>query len=492
VDQLRARLEDYVAEMGAAIFEFRAGHSTVLDVERIEDRFDDIVDPAGALTRARREAEAATGSSVGDAWWRLASAFGAIALDRATRPLSRPLSEREAATRVTLDGDEMTLFAGRGRLAREPDPDRRHRLEDVLAAAEEGLVERREELFVRTGETLAELGFDSVRAWCSWRLGGLDHDHWRDQATHFLEATEASYAGRRRELLMAIGVDERATRRSDFGRAIALAEHDPLFPAGKLRDAAVSIIGGLGIDLARIPGLRIDDEDRPGKNPRACCIGVRVPDDVRVIVTARSGLAAYDALLHELGHGLHHAFTSPALPAERRLRMDSALTEAWAMLLQYRVTDPAWLAIGPTSARSDAIAHDARSRRLMMLRRFAGKLRWELELATLNPGSTPRPLAELYEDEMTRATGFPHRAGAYLADTDPLLESFQYFRAWCLEAALAEHLRDRHGRDFWRAKGTGDLLKELWNTGGTYSADELSAELGLGELTVEPLLRELG
>ena len=79
----------------------------------------------------------------------------------------------------------------------------------------------------------------------------------------------------------------------------------------------------------------------------------------------------------------------------------------------------------------------------------------------------------------------------HLIDTDPDLYCADYLRAWCLEAKLSEHLRERFGRRFWRERGAGDLLKELWNTGATYTADGLADELGLGPIDTEALIEDL-
>ena len=65
---------------------------------------------------------------------------------------------------------------------------------------------------------------------------------------------------------------------------------------------------------------------------------------------------------------------------------------------------------------------------------------------------------------------------------------FFLLRGWCLEAQLSELLRERFGRRFWRERAAGELLKELWNTGATYSAEEIAAQLGLGALEIDRLI----
>ena len=132
-----------------------------------------------------------------------------------------------------------------------------------------------------------------------------------------------------------------------------------------------------------------------------------------------------------------------------------------------------------------------RLRKLALLRRYTAKIRYELELNALRADEPCRALSELYASELSQATGFRYRSEPYLEDTDPGFYSVDYFRAWCLEVQIAEVLRERFGRRFWKEKRAGDLLKELWNTGGSYTASQLAEELGVGEIDPAPLVAEL-
>jgi hypothetical protein len=240
-----------------------------------------------------------------------------------------------------------------------------------------------------------------------------------------------------------------------------------------------------------VPGIEVDAEPRPRKHPRACCFAPRVPGEVIVLLAPRGGVDDWEALFHETGHAFHAAFTSPDLPVERRRIGDPALTETWAFLLHYRIADPAWIPDVVPAPRAERFARAIAFRKLALLRRYAAKIRYELELNALPAGVDPRPLADLYAEELSSATGYVYREGSYLADTDPLLYSVDYLRAWCLEVQLAESLRERFGRRFWRERGAGELLKQLWNTGSTYTADGIADELGVGPIDVEPLIAEL-
>jgi len=69
----------------------------------------------------------------------------------------------------------------------------------------------------------------------------------------------------------------------------------------------------LGFDMTAIPNIRLDLEDRPQKNPRACVIPSNPPEVVHLITRAQGGLSDYQAFMHEAGHALHYAGVDPRL-----------------------------------------------------------------------------------------------------------------------------------------------------------------------------------
>ena len=79
-------------------------------------------------------------------------------------------------------------------------------------------------------------------------------------------------------------------------------------------DVCMASVQALGFDMTAIPNIRLDLEDRPQKNPRACVIASDPPDVVHLITRAQGGLADYQAFMHEAGHALHYAGVDPRLP----------------------------------------------------------------------------------------------------------------------------------------------------------------------------------
>ena len=489
MERLRERFESFWEAQAAAVYRFRSGRSAVLDLARVDGEFGDITS-GEALEEIRKGQEWASWADARDAWRRLHVGVARAALAAHARALAVELGEREAAAVVRVDGEERTLFAWESRTALEDDAGRRRRIEDAVDGRLAELNALREELRARTGEALERFGFPSVRAFAEAALDGVDFDAWGAAASRLLEATDSAYRDGLRAALPEVNARPEHARRGDLERWLRLDAYRELFPANRLRACFDHTVEGMRIRLNDLPGISIDDAPRPGKNPRACCVAERLPGAIHVVLLPRGGLDDYEAFFHECGHALHFAHTEAALPIERRVVLDRGTAELWAFLLQYRIHDPDWIADGPAAVRAGAFVETARLRKLAGVRRCAAKVRFELELEGLPNGQDPAPLAPRYAEELSLGTGAQHAEARYLYDTDPWLYSVDYLRAWCLEAQLAEYLRTRFGRRFWRERRAGDLLKELWNTGATYTAEQLAGELGIGPISVDPLIEQ--
>src|SRR5436305_13005370 len=95
--------------------------------------------------------------------------------------------------------------------------------------------------------------------------------------------------------------------------------------------------------MTAIPNIRLDVEDRPQKNPRACVIASSPPEVVHLITRAQGGLSDYQAFLHEAGHALHYAGCDPRLPFTfRSISRDHALTEIYSYIFEAISREPGW------------------------------------------------------------------------------------------------------------------------------------------------------
>jgi hypothetical protein len=125
---------------------------------------------------------------------------------------------------------------------------------------------------------------------------------------------------------------------------------------------------------------------------------------------------------------------------------------------------------------------------LHFLRRYAGKLRYELALYR---GDVPwRSLPDLYVETLGRATSFRYRTADAFVDVDPRFYAARYLRAWQLQAALAEVLRERYDADWWRNPRAGPyVVGQLFAEGQGELADALAARVAGRGLSFGPVVR---
>src|SRR5574341_1613021 len=86
-------------------------------------------------------------------------------------------------------------------------------------------------------------------------------------AAAVLAATDASWRGLAADLARR-EMAPTELRERDLPRLERLAHENRAFPPARLRVDGAAAFRGLGIDLAALPGLAIDDAPRPGKSPR--------------------------------------------------------------------------------------------------------------------------------------------------------------------------------------------------------------------------------
>ena len=229
----------------------------------------------------------------------------------------------------------------------------------------------------------------------------------------------------------------RRTRTSHYLRRLSPLEST--YTKERSVDVCMASVLALGFDMTAIPNIRLDLEDRPQKNPRACVIASDPPDVVHLITRAQGGLADYQAFMHEAGHALHYAGVDPRLPYTfRRISRDHALTEIYSYIFEAITREPGWHALhfglyrraGGGERAGDALPRGAA---LSPLHREAA-VRARL-LVELRGGAAAR-LERDYATLLTEATGIRYDPRGYVADMDSGFYSADYLRAWIRSAQL--------------------------------------------------------
>jgi hypothetical protein len=486
IERLRREAEALSEGVARALWQAHAGHVEAAALQPLYARHAAAYDEdALALTHEMVEASAPVDRALAD--W--------VAETRVARALAA-LDEREIAwersAHVRLPDGRVVEY-GRVPIALANATERAERL--ALDEARSALVHRelaplRRERLQREHEAAAALGFGADYLTTFERLSGIALEPLGVQCDRLLADTQSmwdellpTFAKRR------LGLTARELTRADTMALFRAPEFDAGFLPGAMLASVRTQLAAMGLEPTAGGRVRYDVEERPGKRARAFCAPVRVPDEVHLVLRPMGGAQDWRTLLHEAGHALHFAHMRPTLPFEARWAGDNSVTEGYAMLFDHLLLDRAWLGRYATleSARLPEFLRAAAFQELFFVRRYAAKLRYEL---ALHGGESLDALPDRYVATMDAATSVRHQPADALVDVDPRLYVVRYLRAWQLQAALAEGLRDRFNEDWWRNPRCGPwLIEQLFAEGQGISAEEVASRAGATELAFEPVVR---
>jgi len=293
-------------------------------------------------------------------------------------------------------------------------------------------------------------------------------------------------------LKKSLGIKASEAKRADALALFRASEYDDAFPGNQMETVVRRQVMEMGIDPTARGRIVFDVGEREGKRSRAFCSPVRVPDEVYLVLRPHGGQSDYNTFLHELGHALHFAYASSDYPFEFRWLGDNSVTESYAMLFDHRMQDKGWL-LRYTQLGANRVGKFLRTagfEELHFLRRYCAKFLYE---RTLYSGEVPwSQLPDLYVSLLSTATGFEYNAADAFVDVDPRFYSARYLRAWQLQSVLNEQLTARFDVDWFRNPGAGPwLVSELFSHGQRETAEEISARVGSGALSFQPLVRKM-
>jgi hypothetical protein len=473
LDAYRDEVDRFMAAMDGEFYLHYAGLKDDFELAPIYERYSDLA-TVDACRRLQAAAEAATRGEC--ELWRFAceNYLGNLA-----RGATEEVARLEATLTVDVDGQPLGFRMLRPAIANQPDRARRERLE---RARRELAAERLNPLHLHAAELRREgvrtLGFASYRE--LYDRFGFPLGRLAEQCSAFLADTETLYLDVMDRLFSSrIGVPLAEARQWDIPRLFRATEWDSGFPADGMLPALEATLGDLGIDLRSQSNVVIDVEPRPKKSPRAFCAPIEVPDRVMLVIRPMGGPDDWHSLFHEAGHAQHYGNTSRSLRVEDRRLGDDAVTEGWAMLFELLVNDPVWLARRLDFGRAHEFVAESGAILLYLVRRYAGKFLYELEL---HAADDLEGMPRRYVEWIVEATKIECSEGDFLADVDAGFYSSSYLRAWAFEARLRAFLQEQFGTSWLARRETGSLLRELWNEGQRMTADELLAEVAGAEV----------
>jgi hypothetical protein len=492
-DRFEDRLAQFLFERSEEARAVRVGEKETSEQAAIVARYEDLFtrEQYAELNAAE---DAAPEGDARERLFRLRETCGGGLIVRELAEESDRLENDVLAARVEFKGETVPLRTAQAKLALVDDYAERDQLGGLAADCSAGFNEQRLELLRKAEALEADITGEPDPVLRSEETKGIDLRVLSARLADAARRQDASFAPLRERWVDRILGDEREDEPmswhvSYIRRMSPLAE---LYSRERAVPVCLETLSRLGFDLAADSRIKLDLDDRPQKNPRACVIASDPPSVVHLITRAQGGLHDYQALLHEAGHALHYAGCDPNLPYTfRRLSRDHALTEIYSFLVESITREPAWHAEHFELGAEDAAEHaeGARFLEVLLFRRYAAKLNYELEL--WSDFEHAPAYADTYAENLREAIRFRYRPDGYLADMDDGFYSADYLRAWIRAAQLRAYLRDSIGPDWWERSETGDFLRVLFLEGTRPSSEEIAERIGYDPLDTAPLLDEL-
>ncbi len=399
-------------------------------------------------------------------------------LDASVCRLDQEIAAHTAGKSFVWDGDEIPYPRISSLLRSEPDVTRRRALQRIrtqVTSESEGLCVDRVLRLQAASEKLGYKSYVDALQSCT----GVDYETLSATSEILIAATEARYSDTISESFGAtLGLALEQADASDVGFWEHANEPRRFFRAALIEPVLRDTIAGLDITPENPDAIGYDLQPRPRKQAGFSCIPVRIPQEIHVIGVRDDGPGIFAALLHEAGHADHFAWTSASLPAELRLTGDRALCEAFGFLFEDFVLNESWLAENVGLLSPGAFLRFQGLLRSYLVRREIAKLRFAL---TLWKPDGLQDAPERFADMMNRVTGVHHDPRLWTQQACNGLAAADYIRGWTAAAMVQDYFSTRFGTSWHRNRSAGKLLKEIWETGQLYTADELCRELGLGD-----------
>lgn len=484
----RGEFEAFQEAHGRECYLHYSGQKDRLELEPIYERYSDLF----SFTRISELRALADQIAAGGELARRSAAhllqFAVDAfLQNQVRRITEEIARIEASATLRIGGEEIGYREASAKLANEDSPRVRREIFSRQLEVVRGLDDLRRERILELHEWSGRLGWENY-ADLFRSISGVDFEALNRQCQRFVEDTSELYRQNlSKALLRDLHLAPQEAHRADLFALLRASKYDAFFPSGGLEALYRDTLGNLGIRTSQQLNIHVDAVSRAKKHPRAFCAVVRVPQEIKLVIAPVGGLPDYHALLHESGHAQHFGWTSPSLAAEFRYTGDAALTEMFAFLFEHLLEDSKWLQHQLHVGAEQGLGRRSLLMRLLKIRRYAAKLQFECELHAADALSA---LPDRYASLMSEATGVAWEPEEYLSDLDDGFYSASYLRAWFFEAQFCDSLRTKFGYQWWAQHRAGNLLKEMWNTGLQYSADEMADQADLGPIGADALLEQ--
>jgi hypothetical protein len=409
-------------------------------------------------------------------------------IEQQVAALSDAIGTAEATATVVWRGESIPFRAVRNRIGEISGRAERNGLYASYLEAEEAINPMRRERFERIASLARELGYadyvDLIKV-----TRGYDPDLLGAEIRDFLAESETPYFAALRRYLARIEIEQGDASLADLWYLLRGSGWDNWFDGRRLMAVLGSTLRGLGIELNDQPGATLDVEARPHKSPRAFVAVVNAPRDVRLVIQPRGGWNDYGVVMHEAGHLEHFLHVDERLPVSQRELGDASVTEGYATTFERLLGEPAWLneQLGMPLEHAVAFADFWSLRFLNIQRLTAARHLHELRM---HRGGDDAVHRATYSGLAGLITGVREPEERYLQIDDGMYAA-NYLRSFMLDAALTEHLTQRHGETWWRSPAAGETLKRAWSRGQEWTSEQVIAHLGYDSLDWRPVVRQI-
>jgi len=479
-------VEVFQAELGEEQYRTLAGLSDVSTQAAVYDRHADLF-TSEAVDTLRHSVDA--GGDEADRDRALLAFAGDGYLRRAAGDLTDRIITEENRAVIHWRGDEIRYRDARDRISSIGERGERNGLFDQWLRAVEAINPLRVERLEAMQAGAVALGFDdrvemvrSTRGWNPDELAAVTRGA--------LNASETGYYAAMRRLLARAGIEQGDGSLADAWFGLRGTGWDAWFEPRRFLRIMEGAVVGLGMDVGKRAGVTVDLEPRPNKAQGAFIVPVRIPGDVRLILNPRSGWEDMTAALHATGHLENYVHVPAGTPPSLGLLGDSSVSQGYAFLMEGLLGDPEWLeeSVGMGESAQVAFVDFFALAMLYRLRFRGGQLIYELGL---HRGGEHAIHRALYAGTLGLLTGVRWPEEMYLASDNDVSHSGTALRATMLAGILDQELRRRQAGGWWRSSDAGALLRDLFERGSAWNAEQVVAHLGYDALDWRPVLRKI-
>jgi len=410
-------------------------------------------------------------------------------LEMVVKELSDRAETVQSKEKIKVDEEEIPFRLAAVKIANEPDRAKRSKLfqarnrviEKTINPVLKGRMQRLHDTSIELGYKNYMALFESVKK--------IDFLSLEKIMLSFIDKTESLYETLMDEALKdRVGVSLEDAERHDLAYFFRAKEYDNYFKKEKAVETLRETLANMGIRLDRQRNISIDTEERPSKSPRAFCSGIKIPNDIKLVIMPHGGHDDYAALFHEAGHAEHYGCVDADLDMEYKRLGDNSVTETYAFLLEYLLTNENWLKRHTPMKDVKAYLDFLHLYKLFFLRRYGAKLSYEIKL---HMSETLEGMDKVYETTLDKVLKFKNGRTQYLIDHDDGFYCAQYLRAWIFEEQLRATLQKRFGEEWFNNAEAGKLLIKLWANGQKHDVIELARMMGYPGLDINPLLTSI-